>query len=124
MRIETAPYSFDALYERILNSRSGDPAIRGKNLRSRITGTTLIEPKRRQITIRHHATDIAVIEDWNGTARVWIDANGYRSSTTKHYLNEILRAYNVDLGITQRDFIWYWTDGTEYEDGTEVWGNI
>lgn len=124
MRIETAPYTFNELYERILNSRSGNPAIRGRNLRARVTGTTLIAPHRRQIAIKHHDTDIAIVEDWNGSARVWIDADGYRSVTTKHYLNEILRAYGVDLGITQKDRVWYWTDGTVFTDGVEVWGNL
>ena len=123
MRVNTQPYKFDKLYERIENSRSGEPKIRGKNLTARITGTHITG--NRAITIRHHNTDIAVIEEYSkdGTLYLWIDANGYRSATTKHYLNEIFRAYNVDNGIYQKDFVWYLMDDTEFSDGTAFWGS-
>ena len=123
MQTKTQPYKFDKLYERIENSRSGEPKIRGKNVTARITGTHITG--NRAITIRHHYTDIAVIEEYSkdGTLYLWIDANGYRSATTKHYLNEIFRAYNVDNGIYQKDFVWYLMDDTEYSDGTAFWGS-
>lgn len=127
MLINTQPYKFDKLYERILNSRSGNPAIRGKNLRARITGTKITG--KRAITIRHYNTDIAVIEEYSadGTLYLWIDANGYRGATTKHYLNEIFRAYNVGgVRVHQKDYVWYIsTHGLnvhEFEDGFALWG--
>lgn len=123
MQTKTQPYKFDKLYERIENSRSGEPKIRGKNVTARITGTHITG--NRAITIRHHYTDIAVIEEYSkdGTLYLWIDANGYRSATTKHYLNEIFRAYNVNTGIYQKDFVWYLMDDTEFSDGTAFWGS-
>ena len=123
MQTNTQPYKFDKLYERILNSRSGEPKIRGKNVTARITGTHITG--NRAITIRHHNTDIAVIEEYSkdGTLYLWIDANGYRSATTKHYLNEIFRAYYVNNGIYQKDFVWYLMDDTEFSDGTAFWGS-
>lgn len=123
MQIKTQPYKFDKLYERIQNSRDGEPKIRGKHVTARITGTHITG--NRAITICHHYTDIAVIEEYSkdGTLYLWIDANGYRSATTKHYLNEIFRAYNVDNGIYQKDFVWYLMDDTEYSDGTAFWGS-
>ena len=123
MQIKTQPYKFDKLYERIQNSRDGEPKIRGKNVTARITGTHITG--NRAITIRHHYTDIAVIEEYSkdGTLYLWIDANGYRSATTKHYLNEIFRAYNVNTGIYQKDFVWYLMDDTEFSDGTAFWGS-
>ena len=123
MQTKTQPYNFDKLYTKIENSRSGEPKIRGKNVTARITGTHITG--NRAITIRHHYTDIAVIEEYSkdGTLYLWIDANGYRSATTKHYLNEIFRAYNVDNGIYQKDFVWYLMDDTEYSDGTAFWGS-
>ena len=123
MQTKTQPYKFDKLYERIENSRSGEPKIRGKNVTARITGTHITG--NRAITICHHYTDIAVIEEYSkdGTLYLWIDANGYRSATTKHYLNEIFRAYNVNTGIYQKDFVWYLMDDTEYSDGTAFWGS-
>lgn len=123
MQTKTQPYKFDKLYERIENSRSGEPKIRGKNVTARITGTHITG--NRAITIRHHNTDIAVIEEYSkdGTLYLWIDANGYRSATTKHYLNEIFRAYNVNTGIYQKDFVWYLMDDTEFSDGTAFWGS-
>lgn len=137
MITNTQPYKFDALFERILNSRSGNPAIRGKNLRARILSTAITG--NRTIAIRHHNTDIAVIEEYSadGTLYLWIDTNGYHSggggfwadkpsATTKHYLNEIFSAYNVDARIHQRDFAWYFTDSNgEYDffDGAAFWGH-
>ena len=126
MQTKTQPYKFDKLYERIENSRDGEPKIRGKNVTARITGTHITG--NRAITIRHHYTDIAVIEEYSkdGTLYLWIDANGYRSATTKHYLNEIFRAYNVNTGIYQKDFVWYFHDqnGTfDYFDGAAFWGS-
>lgn len=123
MQYVTQPYKFDKLYERILDSRSGEPKIRGKNVTARITGTHITG--NRAITIRHHNTDIAVIEEYSkdGTLYLWIDADGYRSATTKHYLNEIFRAYNVDNGIYQKDFVWYLMDDTEFRDGMPFWGS-
>ena len=123
MQTKTQPYKFDKLYERIENSRDGEPKIRGKNVTARITGTHITG--NRAITIRHHYTDIAVIEEYSkdGTLYLWIDANGYRSATTKHYLNEIFRAYNVNTGIYQKDFVWYLMDDTEFSDGTAFWGS-
>ena len=123
MQIKTQPYKFDKLYERIENSRDGEPKIRGKNVTARITGTHITG--NRAITIRHHYTDIAVIEEYSkdGTLYLWIDANGYRSATTKHYLNEIFGAYNVNTGIYQKDFVWYLMDDTEYSDGMAFWGS-
>lgn len=123
MQYVTQPYKFDKLYTKIENSRSGEPKIRGKHLTARITGTHITG--NRAITIRHHNTDIAVIEEYSkdGTLYLWIDANGFRSATTKHYLNEIFRAYNVDNGIYQKDFVWYLMDGTEFSDGTAFWGS-
>ena len=123
MQIKTQPYKFDKLYERIQNSRDGEPKIRGKHVTARITGTHITG--NRAITICHHYTDIAVIEEYSkdGTLYLWIDANGYRSATTKHYLNEIFRAYNVNTGIYQKDFVWYLMDDTEYSDGTAFWGS-
>lgn len=128
MRYNTEAYKFDALYNKILNSRSGEPKIRGKNLTARITGTP--HTGKRQITIRHYNTDIAVIDEWDSdTIRLWINANGYRSSTTKHYLNEILWAYHTQYNIVQRDFAWYWDSGDDglpkeaFEDGVEIWGS-
>lgn len=123
MQTKTQPYKFDKLYERILDSRSGEPKIRGRNVTARITGTHITG--NRAITIRHHNTDIAVIEEYSkdGTLYLWIDADGYRSATTKHYLNEIFRAYNVDNGIYQKDFVWYLMDDTEFRDGMPFWGS-
>ena len=123
MQTKTQPYNFDKLYTKIENSRSGEPKIRGKNVTARITGTHITG--NRAITIRHHYTDIAVIEEYSkdGTLYLWIDANGYRSATTKHYLNEIFRAYNVNTGIYQKDFVWYLMDDTEFSDGTAFWGS-
>ena len=123
METKTQPYKFDKLYERIENSRSGEPKIRGKNVTARITGTHITG--NRAITIRHHNTDIAVIEEYSkdGTLYLWINANGFRSATTKHYLNEIFRAYNVNTGIYQKDFVWYLMDDTEFSDGTAFWGS-
>ena len=123
MQTKTQPYNFDKLYTKIENSRSGEPKIRGKNVTARITGTHITG--NRAITIRHHNTDIAVIEEYSkdGTLYLWIDANGYRSATTKHYLNEIFRAYNVNTGIYQKDFVWYLMDDTEFSDGTAFWGS-
>jgi len=123
MQYVTQPYKFDKLYERILDSRSGEPKIRGRNVTARITGTHITG--NRAITIRHHNTDIAVIEEYSkdGTLYLWIDADGYRSATTKHYLNEIFRAYNVDNGIYQKDFVWYLMDDTEFRDGMPFWGS-
>ena len=123
MQIKTQPYKFDKLYTKIENSRSGEPEIRGKHVTARITGTHITG--NRAITIRHHNTDIAVIEEYSkdGTLYLWIDANGYRSATTKHYLNEIFRAYNVNTGIYQKGFVWYLMDDTEFSDGTAFWGS-
>ena len=123
MQTKTQPYNFDKLYTKIENSRSGEPKIRGKNVTARITGTHITG--NRVITIRHYNTDIAVIEEYSkdGTLYLWIDANGYRSATTKHYLNEIFRAYNVNTGIYQKDFVWYLMDDTEFSDGTAFWGS-
>ena len=123
MQTKTQPYKFDKLYERIENSRDGEPKIRGKHVTARITGTHITG--NRAITICHHYTDIAVIEEYSkdGTLYLWIDANGYRSATTKHYLNEIFRAYNVNTGIYQKDFVWYLMDDTEFSDGTAFWGS-
>ena len=123
MQTKTQPYNFDKLYTKIENSRSGEPKIRGKNVTARITGTHITG--NRAITIRHHYTDIAVIEEYSkdGTLYLWIDANGYRSATTKHYLNEIFRAYDVNTGIYQKDFVWYLMDDTEFSDGTAFWGS-
>lgn len=131
MRYNTEAYKFDALYNKILNSRSGEPKIRGKNLTARITNTGLGGGCNvRQITIRHYNTDIAVIDEWDSdTIRLWINANGYRSTTTKHYLNEILWAYHTQYSIVQRDFVWYWDTGDdglpkdEFRDGVEIWGS-
>ena len=123
MQTKTQPYNFDKLYTKIENSRSGEPKIRGKNVTARITGTHITG--NRAITIRHHYTDIAVIEEYSkdGTLYLWIDANGFRTATTKHYLNEIFRAYNVNTGIYQKDFVWYLMDDTEFSDGTAFWGS-
>ena len=123
MQTKTQPYRFDKLYTKIENSRSGEPKIRGKNVTARITGTHITG--NRAITIRHHYTDIAVIEEYSkdGTLYLWIDANGFRSAMTKHYLNEIFRAYNVNTGIYQKDFVWYLMDDTEFSDGTAFWGS-
>ena len=123
MQTKTQPYKFDKLYERIENSRSGEPKIRGKNVTARITGTHITG--NRAITIRHHNTDIAVIEEYSkdGTLYLWIDANGFRTAMTKHYLNEIFRAYNVNTGIYQKDFVWYLMDDTKFSDGTAFWGS-
>lgn len=123
MQYVTQPYKFDKLYKRIQDSRSGEPKIRGRNVTARITGTHITG--NRAITIRHHNTDIAVIEEYSkdGTLYLWIDADGYRSATTKHYLNEIFRAYNVDNGIYQKDFVWYLMDDTEFRDGMPFWGS-
>ena len=137
MQTKTQPYKFDKLYERIENSRSGEPKIRGKNVTARITGTHITG--NRAITIRHYNTDIAVIEEYSkdGTLYLWIDTNGFcrsgggfwedrPSGMTKHYLNEIFRAYNVDTRIFQKDFVWYFHDqnGTfDYFDGAAFWGS-
>lgn len=143
MRYNTEAYKFDALYNKILNSRSGEPKIRGKNLTARITNTgTGGGCNVRQITIRHYDTDIAVIDEWDSdTIRLWITENTYMgigggdysgskpSSTTKHYLNEILWAYHTQYNIVQRDFSWYWNTGddglpkNEFRDGVEIWGS-
>lgn len=120
MRIETSHLKWDNLTEKIRRSRSGEPKVRGANLTARFGNSE------RTVIIRHHRTDIAHVElhGHDGTVRLWIDADGYRSVTTKHYLNEILRAFKTDTGIVQRNFAWYWADGSEYSDGTEVWGSI
>lgn len=120
MQIKTAPYKFDDLYEKIENSRSGAPKFRGsEHLTAR--ATYRIHPAR-AIVFRHHNTDIAYVEEHSGgDLYVYIDAHGWRSVTTKHYLNEILRAYNTGARITQKDFEW-WVDDDPYTDGLVFWG--
>lgn len=120
MRIETSNFKWGNLTNKIRRSRSGQPKVRGANLTARFGNDE------RHVIIRHHNTDIAHVKlhGNDGTVRLWIDADGYRSATTKHYLNEVLQAFKTDSGIFQRDFEWYWADGSEYSDGTELWGSI
>lgn len=36
------------------------------------------------------------------------------TATTKSRINAIGRHFLADIGVYQRDFAWYWTDGTAY----------
>lgn len=122
MQTKTAPYKFDDLYEKIENSRSGAPKFRGsKHLTARVSPATASNPHN-GIVFRHHNTDIAYVEEHSGgDLYVYIDAHGWRSATTKHYLNEILLAYRTNARITQKDFEW-WVDDDPYTDGLVFWG--
>lgn len=134
MRTVTEPYKFDNLFKKIERSRSQEPKIRGQHLTARITGTGL-DGYKRQITIRHYDTDIAFITEWDSeTVRIWVSENTYMgigggnyatkpSATTKHYLNELLRAYNTQYAIFQKNFTWYWNDNDVFDIGVEIWGS-
>ena len=132
MQIKTEVYKFDALYNKILNSRSGEPAIRGKNLTARIINTGMFGGNR-QIKIRHYNCDIAMIEEaLGGALYIWIYQTTHESVTTKHYLNEILRACNTGVGIFQKDWTWYVTgldeENVSYRElcagvGFPLWGS-
>lgn len=119
MQYKTAPYKFDDLYAKIENSRSGAPKFRGSKY---LTARSYVLNGKRQIIFKHHNTEIAAVTEYSGgNLYVYIDAQGWRSATTKHYLNEILRAYNTGARITQKDFEW-WVDDDPYTDGLVFWG--
>lgn len=107
-------FKFDELYEKILNSRSQEPKIRGNNLYARISNTGFLRGNR-QITIRHYCTDIAVITEGRNPDpdaekfyTLLIDNGGHKGNYTKHYLNDILDCYNTGIGIIQKNWEWYY----------------
>lgn len=113
-------YKWNYLVKKIKNSRYGEPKIRGKNVTARVTDR-FYDGSPSEISIRHHNTDIAVISPIHRNAevvRIFIDNGGYRTATTKHYLNEILEAYKTGAGIFQKNFVWFFNvknrNGTAY----------
>lgn len=65
--------------------------------------TYLVRRNDGTVAIRLHATDILTFRP-DGT--VVLRTNGWRSITTKARLNEYL---GWGVGITQKDYTWYWT---------------
>lgn len=50
---------------------------------------------------------------------VEVSSAGWQSNTTKERLNGLLDSLGC-LGIYQKDFQWYWSDGTEFSDGWQA----
>lgn len=48
-----------------------------------------------------------------------VSSAGWETVTTKERLNGLLQAEGFQ-GIYQKDFIWYWDDGTEFGSGWQV----
>lgn len=63
-----------------------------------------------------HGNCIAARQE-DGT--LYVTSAGWETVTTKERLNGLLHAVGCQ-GIYQRDFTWYWDDGTEFGSGWQV----
>lgn len=65
------------------------------------------------IAIRYHNTDVVTLHADNSAT---LNSDGYQTATTKARINE----YAPGRGISQRNGVWYMSDGSLYYDGMTI----
>lgn len=63
---------------------------------------------------RLHGSQVAVYSRINKTLHLGVPGGVWSTDTTKSRINAIARAFSV-AGISQKNFVWTWSDGTPYE---------
>lgn len=78
-------------------------------------GNTAVIPGVNGAVMTLHGNPIAASQ----YGEIHVTSAGWETPTTKERLNGILSAIGCQ-GIYQKDFTWYWDDGTPFGDGWQV----
>lgn len=67
-----------------------------------------------EIYYKLHLTTVIILKRGKS---VWVNAGNWETITTKSRINAILEGIGIRDGLYQKDFYWYWRDGTAFYNG-------
>jgi len=90
-------------------------SLQGRNKDSRkVANNTYLQRRGGDIALKLHSTDIIT---WKSDNSIIVDTGGWQTPTTKDRLNNYLPA---GCRLYQKDYIWFWDDGTPFTDGDVI----